>query len=59
MRLTRAAACTGLRQSELLALRWEDLDPGKGELHVRQTVQYGPRQGFQFGVPLTQAGSSD
>ena len=30
---------TGLRRGELLALRWEDLDLEKGELHVRRQVE--------------------
>jgi integrase len=30
------AVFTGLRSSELRGLRWEDIDLGKGELHVRQ-----------------------
>jgi integrase len=32
------AACTGLRRSELLGLRWSDLDLENGELQVIQTV---------------------
>lgn len=32
------AACTGLRRSELLGLRWSDLDLENGELQVLQTV---------------------
>jgi integrase len=38
------AACgTGLRQGELLALRWQDVDLERGELAVRHTLQRGTR----------------
>jgi integrase len=38
------AAGTGLRQGELLALRWQDVDLERGELAVRHTLQRGTRQ---------------
>ena len=39
------AACgTGLRQGELLALRWSDVDLERGELTVRHTLQRFTRQ---------------
>jgi integrase len=34
---------TGLRQGELLGLRWQDLDLERGELAVRHTLQRGTR----------------
>ena len=34
-------AFTGLRISELLALRWYDVDLVSGELHVRRSIVYG------------------
>jgi integrase len=34
---------TGLRQGELLALRWQDVDLERGELAVRHTLQRGTR----------------
>lgn len=38
------AACgTGLRQGELLGLRWQDVDLERGELAVRHTLQRGTR----------------
>jgi integrase len=38
----KVAALTGLRSSELLGLRWSDLDLKAGELHVRQRAdRYG------------------
>jgi integrase len=41
--LYRLAVATGLRQGELLALRWEDVDLEEGLLHVRHTLQVGTR----------------
>jgi integrase len=35
---------TGLRQGELLALRWQDVDLTRGELSVRFTLQRGTQQ---------------
>jgi integrase len=42
--LYAAALGTGLRQGELLALRWSDVDLERGELTVRHTLQRGTRQ---------------
>jgi integrase len=44
-----AAAMTGLRRGELLALRWQDVDWTAGVLRVRRTYTRG-----QFGTPKTQ-----
>lgn len=45
----KVAALTGLRSSELLGLRWRNVDLKAGELHVRQRVdRYG-----NFGPPKT------
>jgi integrase len=48
---------TGLRQGELLALRWEDVDLQKGLLRVRQSVTRGqvtePKSGRSRDVPLS------
>lgn len=38
-RLALLAAHTGLRQGELLGLRWQDVDLATGELHVTQALQ--------------------
>jgi integrase len=51
--LIHTAIMTGLRRGELLGLRWQDLDLEKGLLHVRQTCQWLPRQGFEFRPPKT------
>ncbi|PZR62535.1 MAG: site-specific integrase [Chloroflexi bacterium] len=47
------AAGTGLRQGELLALRWSDLELDRGELAVRHTLQRGTRT---LGEPKTERG---
>ncbi len=38
-RLVTVAIHTGLRQGELLGVRWRDVDVGAGELHVTQALQ--------------------
>jgi integrase len=38
------AVATGMRQGELLALRWQDVDLDAGMLHVRYTLQEGTRE---------------
>jgi len=42
----RTAAMTGLRQGELLALRWRDVDWAAGRIRVRQNYVLG-----EFGTP--------
>jgi integrase len=51
--LVHLAIMTGLRQGELLGLRWQDVDLGASVLHVQQTAQWLPRQGFIFRQPKT------
>jgi len=46
--LIHLAAMTGLRQGELMGLRWQDVDLDAGVLHVRQTCQWLSRVGFIF-----------
>lgn len=47
-----ATVATGMRQGELLGLRWEDVDLERGVIHVRQTVVYGGKNP-SFGIPKT------
>ena len=47
------AMMTGLRRGELLGLRWQDVDLEASVLHVRQTCQWLPREGFIFRQPKT------
>lgn len=46
------ALTTGLRQGELLALRWQDVDPDAGTLQVRGTLQRTPN-GLATAEPKT------
>ena len=38
-RIATVAVHSGLRQGELLGLRWQDVDPDGGDLHVRKALQ--------------------
>ena len=49
----RLTLATGLRQGELLALRWEDSDLPRGELTVNRTLQVIPEEGLRFRPPKT------
>lgn len=47
------ALYTGLRRSELLALRWRDVDLDLATLSVVQTLHQIPREGYVFREPKT------
>ncbi len=47
------ALSSGLREGELLALRWSDLDLKAGRLQVTRTLHYLGKGGLQFGEPKT------
>ena len=47
------AITTGMRQGELLALRWKDLDLDAASLTIRATLQRLRGQGFVFSSPKT------
>lgn len=47
------AVSTGMRQGELLALKWEDIDFGTGTLQVKRTLSTATGGGFRFGAPKT------
>jgi integrase len=47
------ALATGMREGELLGLRWSDVDVNKGSLRVARTVTYIPGHGFVEGEPKT------
>jgi integrase len=55
MLLTLALA-TGMREGELLALRWSDVDFQSGVLSVRRTVQHITHYGFVENEPKTAKG---
>jgi integrase len=47
------ALTTGMRQGELLALQWKDIDVTHGLLRVQRTIARVRRQGFQVSEPKT------
>lgn len=47
------AVTTGMRQGELLALRWRDVDLAQNTLQVRATLQYTRERGYFLGAPKT------
>jgi integrase len=55
--LVHLALMTGLRQGELLGLRWQDVDLEASVLHVRQTCQWLSGEGFIFRQPKTYRGT--
>ncbi len=54
--LLLVALTTGMRQGELLALRWSDIDFDTGVLQVRHNVAYVNGVGFVESEPKTKAG---
>jgi integrase len=54
--IVAVALGTGLRRSELLALRWQDVDLGGGALRVEQALEQTKRGGLVFRQPKTRHG---
>jgi integrase len=54
--IVAAALGTGMRRSELLALRWQDLDLKEGTLRVEQALEQTKRGGLVFKAPKTRYG---
>jgi integrase len=54
--LYHLAVTTGLRQGELLGLRWSDLDWKARRLKVQRQLQLLPKTGFVFSEPKSAAG---
>jgi integrase len=53
--LWRLALMTGMRRGELLALRWADIDLGRGALAVRRTLARG-KDGLRVNEPKSASG---
>lgn len=54
--LYHLAVTTGLRQGELLGLKWEDIDWASNTLRVKRQLQRRKGGGFNFPPPKTKAG---
>jgi integrase len=54
--LFHLAVTTGMRQGEILGLKWPDIEWKSGILHVRRQVQRVPALVYVFGEPKTRAG---
>jgi integrase len=50
------AVTTGMRQGELLGLKWQDVDLETGILQVRRTLSTATGRGFSFNAPKTAKG---
>ncbi|KAA3641964.1 MAG: site-specific integrase [Chloroflexi bacterium] len=50
------AIATGMRQGELLGLKWADLNWKTGKLQVKRQLTRAKRGGFEFSEPKTKAG---
>ena len=54
--LYQMAITTGMRQAELLGLRWEDVDWIKGTITIKRQTQYVPHNSITFNEPKTRSG---
>jgi integrase len=54
--IVNVAAFTGARRSEILALRWEDLDPIARTLRVEHSVEHTRRHGLRVKGPKSERG---
>ena len=51
------AVSTGMRQNEILALPWDNVDFRKGEIKVEMAIKQNTKDGIIVGDPKTQTGS--
>ena len=54
--LYHLAITTGMRYSELVGLKWSDIDWVKGTIKVQRQLQFVPHQGFTYSEPKTKSG---
>lgn len=54
--LYKLAVTTGMRQAELLGLKWQDVDWGRGTVKVLRQLKREKGKGLVFGQPKTQRG---
>ena len=55
--IKRLASKLGLREGEIIGLKWSDLDWGRGRLKIQRQVQRIKGQGLVFSEPKTQFGN--
>jgi integrase len=54
--IAATALATGMRRSELLALRWQDIDLDRAVLRVERSLEQTKRAGLVFKAPKTRCG---
>ncbi len=54
--LLAVALATGMREGELLSLRWSDIDFANSSLSIQRTVSFYPKHGFVENEPKTAQG---
>ena len=54
--LYQLALTTGMRQGELLGLKWDDVDWERGSIRVVRQLRRIPNKGFEFAQPKTKSG---
>ncbi len=55
--LYQLAITTGMRYSELIGLKWTDIDWEKGTVKIQRQLQYIPKKGYKFTEPKTRSGT--
>ena len=54
--LLHLAVSTGMRQGELLGLKWPDLEWESGQLHIQRQLSRAEDEGYELTIPKTKAG---
>jgi integrase len=55
--LYHLAITTGMRYSELIGLKWTDVDWEKRTIKIQRQLQYLPHKGYKFTEPKTRSGT--